>query len=57
MHGTVTIVDKGAVRVHSYMAPDDSLNVTTQLIETPARTIAVDGQYALGYADEVVAYA
>ncbi|MGW3953118.1 MBL fold metallo-hydrolase [Streptomyces sp. NPDC004752] len=57
MHGTVTVIDKGAVRVHSYMAPDDSLNVTTQLIETPARLIAVDAQYALGYADEVVAYA
>ncbi|MET9082826.1 MBL fold metallo-hydrolase [Streptomyces sp. NPDC004237] len=57
MHGTVTVVDKGTVRVHSYMAPDDSLNVTTQLIETPARVIAVDAQYALAYADEVVAYA
>jgi glyoxylase-like metal-dependent hydrolase (beta-lactamase superfamily II) len=57
MNGTVTVIDKGAVRVHSYMAPDDSLNVTTQLIETPARIVAVDAQYALGYADEVVAYA
>ncbi|SEC37805.1 Metallo-beta-lactamase superfamily protein [Streptomyces sp. 3213] len=57
MHGTVTVVEKDAVRVHSYMAPDDSLNVTTQLIETPALIIAVDGQYALDYADEVVAYA
>ncbi|MGI5460829.1 MBL fold metallo-hydrolase [Streptomyces sp. CA-249302] len=57
MNGTVTVIDKGTVRVHSYMAPDDSLNVTTQLIETPARIVAVDGQYALGYADEVVAYA
>ncbi|MET8977488.1 MBL fold metallo-hydrolase [Streptomyces sp. NPDC004539] len=57
MNGTITVVDKGAVRVHSYMSPDDSLNVTTQLIETPARIVAVDAQYALGYADEVVAYA
>ncbi|MEU2742222.1 MBL fold metallo-hydrolase [Streptomyces sp. NPDC007095] len=57
MNGTVTVIDKGAVRVHSYMAPDDSLNVTTQLIETPARVVAVDAQYALAYADEVVAYA
>ncbi|MGW2048312.1 MBL fold metallo-hydrolase [Streptomyces sp. NPDC001858] len=57
MNGTVTVIDKGTVRVHSYMAPDDSLNVTTQLIETPARIVAVDAQYALGYADEVVAYA
>ena len=57
MNGTVTVIDKGAVRVHSYMAGDDSLNVTTQLIETPGRVIAVDAQYALAYADEVVAYA
>ncbi|MFD4599801.1 MBL fold metallo-hydrolase [Streptomyces sp. NPDC058464] len=57
MNGTVTVIDMGTVRVHSYMAPDDSLNVTTQLIETPARIVAVDAQYALAYADEVVAYA
>ena len=57
MQGTVTVVDRGRVRVHSYMAPDDSLNVTTQLLETPARVVAVDAQYALGYADEVMAYA
>lgn len=35
MRGTVTIIDVGSVRVHSYMAPDDGLNVTTQLIEVP----------------------
>ena len=35
MRGTLTIIDKGDVRVHSYMAPDDGLNVTTQLIEVP----------------------
>jgi len=45
MRGTVTVVEKGAVRIHSYMAPDASLNVTTQLIETPNRIIAVDAQY------------
>jgi len=57
MEGTITIIDRDRVRVHSYMAPDDSLNVTTQIIETPSRLVAVDAQYALGYADEVVAYA
>lgn len=57
MNGTVTVLDKGVVRIHSYMAGDDSLNVTTQLIETPARVVAVDAQYALSCADEVVAYA
>ncbi|MEV3869694.1 MBL fold metallo-hydrolase [Streptomyces sp. NPDC049906] len=53
----MTIIDRQPIRVHSYMAPDDSLNVTTHLIETPHRLIAVDAQFALQYAQEVVAYA
>jgi glyoxylase-like metal-dependent hydrolase (beta-lactamase superfamily II) len=57
MQGTMTIIDRQPIRVHSYMAPDDSLNVTTHLIETPHRLIAVDAQFALGCAQEVVAYA
>jgi glyoxylase-like metal-dependent hydrolase (beta-lactamase superfamily II) len=57
MQGTITIIDKGAVRVHSYTAPADSVHVTTQLIETPGRVIAVDAQFVLAYADEVAAYA
>lgn len=57
MNGTVTVLDKGTVRVHSYMAPGDSVNVTTQLVETPARVIAVDAQFLPGYADEAVSYA
>ena len=57
MHGTLTVIDKGQVRIHSYTAPEDGLDVTTQLIETPSRIIAVDAQFVLAYADEVVAYA
>ncbi|MEU5265477.1 MBL fold metallo-hydrolase [Amycolatopsis sp. NPDC021455] len=57
MNGSVTIIDKGAVRIHSYMAPDDSVHVTTQLIETPAQVVVVDAQFVLAYADEVAAYA
>jgi glyoxylase-like metal-dependent hydrolase (beta-lactamase superfamily II) len=57
MHGTITVIDKGQVRLHSYTAPEDGLDVTTQLIETPSRIIAVDAQFVLAYADEVVAYA
>lgn len=56
MNGTITIIDKGSVRIHSYAAPDNSFNVTTQIIETPGRLIAVDAQFVLAYADEVVAY-
>ncbi|MGW0561470.1 MBL fold metallo-hydrolase [Streptomyces sp. NPDC003016] len=57
MRGTITVIDKGRVRIHSYTAPEDGLDVTTQLIETPSRIIAVDAQFALAYADEAAAYA
>lgn len=57
MNGTVTVIDKGTVRIHSYAAPDNSFNVTTQIIETAQRLIAVDAQFVLAYADEAVAYA
>ncbi|MCD0452733.1 MBL fold metallo-hydrolase [Actinocorallia sp. API 0066] len=57
MKGTVTVVGKGQVKAHSYRAPADGLHVTTQLIETPKRIIAIDGQLTLEYADEVVEYA
>jgi glyoxylase-like metal-dependent hydrolase (beta-lactamase superfamily II) len=57
MNGTVTVLDKGAVRIHSYMSPADTFHTTTQLIETPARIIAVDAQLVPAYADEAVAYA
>ena len=38
MNGTITVIDAGPVRVHSYMAPDDSLNVTTQRSTSPTST-------------------
>jgi len=57
MSGTITVLDRGPVRIHTYVAPDDSVHVTTHLIETPNRIIAVDGQFLAGYADEVVSYA
>jgi glyoxylase-like metal-dependent hydrolase (beta-lactamase superfamily II) len=57
MNGTVTVLDKGAVRIHSYMSPADTFHTTTQLIETPARIVAVDAQLIPAYADEAVAYA
>ncbi|MBZ3902036.1 MBL fold metallo-hydrolase [Streptomyces griseiscabiei] len=57
MNGTVTVLDKGAVRIHSYMSPADTFHTTTQLIETAARIVAVDAQLLPAYADEVAAYA
>ncbi|MFF8937950.1 MBL fold metallo-hydrolase [Streptomyces paradoxus] len=57
MNGTVTVLDKGSVRIHSYMSPADTFHTTTQLIETPSRTIAIDAQLLPAYADEAIAYA
>ncbi|MEU5595011.1 MBL fold metallo-hydrolase [Streptomyces sp. NPDC020298] len=57
MNGTVTVLDKGAVRIHSYMSPADTFHATTQLIETSARIIAIDAQLLPAHADEVVDYA
>ncbi|OPG09057.1 MBL fold metallo-hydrolase [Streptomyces sp. GKU 895] len=57
MNGSVTVLDKGTVRIHSYMSPADTFHTTTQLIETPARIIAIDAQLLPAYADEAVAYA
>ncbi|GLP70258.1 MBL fold metallo-hydrolase [Streptomyces sp. TUS-ST3] len=57
MNGTVTVLDKGAVRIHSYMSPADTFHTTTQLVETPHRVIAIDAQLLPAYADEAVAYA
>jgi glyoxylase-like metal-dependent hydrolase (beta-lactamase superfamily II) len=57
MQGTISIVGAGSGRVHSYVSPSDSFQVTTQIIETPQRLIAIDGQYAQACADEVVQYA
>lgn len=57
MNGTVTVLDKGAVRIHSYMSSADTFHTTTQLIETPAQLVAVDAQLLPVHADEVVAYA
>ncbi|MEU6201210.1 MBL fold metallo-hydrolase [Streptomyces sp. NPDC047061] len=57
MKGTITVIEKGTLRVHSYMAPEAGINVTTQLIETPSRLIAVDGQVNVADADEVAEYA
>jgi glyoxylase-like metal-dependent hydrolase (beta-lactamase superfamily II) len=57
MNGKVTTIDRGDVRLHSYMAPEDGLNVTTELIETPASIVVIDAQYVQAYADEAAEYA
>jgi glyoxylase-like metal-dependent hydrolase (beta-lactamase superfamily II) len=44
----------GGVRIHTYTAPEVGWRVNTHLIELPTQIIAVDAQYTLRYAREVV---
>lgn len=57
VQGTVTITDRAGVKVHTYTAPEQGLVVNTHLIELPTQLVAVDAQYGLPYAQEVVDYA
>lgn len=54
MIGTVHVTDRGAVRVHTYVAPDASVNVTSHVVETPHSLVVVDAQFLGRFADEVV---
>jgi glyoxylase-like metal-dependent hydrolase (beta-lactamase superfamily II) len=56
MLGVMTAAQCDDIRVHTYTAPDDGWRVNTHLIELPTQIIAVDAQYTLRYAREVVEY-
>ena len=57
MLGTISITDRGDVKVHTYTAPEEGLLVTTHLLELPGQIVAIDAQYGLPHAAEVVEYA
>jgi glyoxylase-like metal-dependent hydrolase (beta-lactamase superfamily II) len=44
----------GGLRIHTYTGPEEGWRVNTHLIELPTQIIAVDAQYTLRYAREVV---
>jgi glyoxylase-like metal-dependent hydrolase (beta-lactamase superfamily II) len=55
--GTVVVLKKGGVTLHTYMAPDGSALVTSHIIETDKRLIVVDAQFLQTFAKEARAYA
>jgi glyoxylase-like metal-dependent hydrolase (beta-lactamase superfamily II) len=57
MMGRVVILPKGDVTVHTYVAPDASLLVTSHIIETPNNLVIIDAQFLQSAAQEVRAYA
>ncbi len=56
MLGEMTVTECNGVRIHTYTAPDDGWRVNTHLIELPTQIAAVDAQYTLRYAREIVDY-
>ncbi len=56
MKGTIVITNKENVKIHSYISPEDSTLVSTQIIETKHELVVVDAQFLRPYAREVKAY-
>jgi len=54
--GTITILKKGPVTIHSYMSPLDSALVNSHVIETKNKLIIVDAQFVRPYAKELRGY-
>jgi hypothetical protein len=57
MYGTINITSDGALRIHTYTAPDDGWGVNSHIIELATQTIVIDAQYTLVYGRDVVDYA
>lgn len=57
MLGTVGVIERGDVRIHTYTAPEQGWVVNTHIIELTSQLLAIDAQYTLDFAKEVVDYA
>lgn len=57
LQGAVTVHDHGAVRIHDYQAPEDSVLVHSVIVEGPTRLVLFDAQLLTPYAAEVAEYA
>ncbi len=44
------------IKIHTLISPEETFEVTTQIIETPHKLIVVDAQFFLSYAYEVAEY-
>lgn len=54
--GTISLINLGKVKIHSYMSPENSAYVNTQIIETPNKIVVIDMQFLKPYASEVASY-
>jgi glyoxylase-like metal-dependent hydrolase (beta-lactamase superfamily II) len=56
MAGQVFSVKKGPVTLHTYVAPENSVLVTTHIIETAKSLVVVDAQFLQSFAKEARGY-
>jgi hypothetical protein len=54
--GKVTVIKRDKATIHSYMAPEDSALVTSQIIETRNNLVVVDAQFLRPYAKDLYNY-
>ena len=54
--GTIELLRKGNVTIHTYMAPEESSLVTSHIIETKSKLVIVDVQFMRLYAQELKSY-
>jgi glyoxylase-like metal-dependent hydrolase (beta-lactamase superfamily II) len=54
--GKITVTRSLGLKVHTYTAPEEGWLVNSHLIELPTQLLAVDAQYMLPFAREVVEY-
>lgn len=53
---SVVVTQRGSVRIHSYIAPENGWAVSTQIVEGPTSLIAFDGQLLDSYAEQSADY-
>lgn len=56
MNGKIIITEKGSVKIHSYISPEDSTLVTSHIVESKNELVLVDAQFIRPYAQEVKDY-
>jgi hypothetical protein len=57
LQGRIVALKKGPVTIHTYVAPEASVQVTSHIIETAKSLVIVDTQFLQSFGKEVRAYA
>lgn len=57
LKGKVVVTDKAGIRIHTYVSPEESTLVTSQIIESRHGLVVVDAQFLVPYARELRRYA